>query len=86
MIWIDLVGYLAALTVLATFLHGYDRAAAWACDCKQCPVHLLWHRRTPLSYILLHAVLLPVNIVKFVKLRLQVRRANGRQTRAGSAA
>jgi CRP/FNR family transcriptional regulator, cyclic AMP receptor protein len=33
--------------------------------------------------LFLHAVLLPVNIVKIVRLRLQVRRANGKQTRTG---
>jgi hypothetical protein len=31
----------------------------------------------------LHAVLLPVNIVKIVQLRLQVRRADGKPTKTG---
>jgi hypothetical protein len=33
--------------------------------------------------LLLHAVLLPVNIVKIVRLRPQVRRVDGKQTSAG---
>jgi hypothetical protein len=46
---IDFVGYLAASWRADDALHGYHRAAARACDRKQCPVHRLRHRRAALS-------------------------------------
>jgi CRP/FNR family transcriptional regulator, cyclic AMP receptor protein len=83
MTWIDFVGYLAALTVLATFcmdtivpLRGLAIASNVLFILYGIAGHLY-----PVFF--LHAVLLPVNIVKIVRLRLQVRRANGKQTRTG---
>jgi CRP/FNR family cyclic AMP-dependent transcriptional regulator len=81
MTWIDFVGYLAALTVLATFcmdtivpLRGLAIASNVLFILYGIAGHLY-----PVFF--LHAVLLPVNIVKIVRLRLQVRRANGKQIR-----
>jgi hypothetical protein len=78
MSWIDFVGYLAALTVLATFcmdtivpLRGLAIASNVLFILYGVAGHLY-------PVLLLHAVLLPVNIVKIVQLRLQAR--------AGSAA
>jgi CRP/FNR family cyclic AMP-dependent transcriptional regulator len=83
MTWIDYVGYLAALTVLATFcmdtivpLRGLAIASNVLFILYGIAGHLY-----PVFF--LHAVLLPVNIVKIVQLRLQVRRANGKRTRTG---
>jgi hypothetical protein len=83
MTWIDFVGYLAALTVLVTFcmdtivpLRGLAIASNVLFILYGIAGHLY-----PVFF--LHAVLLPVNIVKIVKLRLQARRANGKQTRMG---
>ena len=49
MSWIDFVGYLAALMVLATFCMDTIVPLRGACDRKQCPIHPLRHRRTALS-------------------------------------
>jgi membrane glycosyltransferase len=83
MSWIDFLGYMAALTVLATFcmdtivpLRGLAIASNVLFILYGIAGHLY-----PVFF--LHAVLLPVNIVKIVQLRLQVRRANGKQTRTG---
>jgi hypothetical protein len=83
MAWIDFVGYLAALTVLATFcmdtivpLRGLAIASNVLFILYGIAGHLY-----PVFF--LHAVLLPVNIVKIVQLRQQARRANGKQTRTG---
>jgi membrane glycosyltransferase len=81
MSWIDFLGYMAALTVLATFcmdtivpLRGLAIASNVLFILYGIAGHLY-----PVFF--LHAVLLPVNIVKIVQLRLQVRRANGKQIR-----
>jgi hypothetical protein len=83
MAWIDFVGYLAALTVLATFcmdtivpLRGLAIASNVLFILYGIAGHLY-----PVFF--LHAVLLPVNIVKIVQLRQHARRANGKQTRTG---
>jgi hypothetical protein len=83
MTWIDFVGYLAALTVLATFcmdtivsLRGLAIASNVLFILYGIAGHLY-----PVFF--LHAILLPVNIVKIVRFRLQVRRANGKQIRTG---
>jgi hypothetical protein len=83
MTWIDFVGYLAALTVLATFcmdtilpLRGLAIASNVLFILYGIAGHLY-----PVFF--LHAILLPVNIVKIVKLRMQVLRANDKQTRTG---
>ena len=81
MTWIDFVGYLAALTVLATFCMDTIvtlRGVAIASNVLFILYGIAGHLY-PVFF--LHAVLLPVNIVKIVNLRLQVRRANGKQTR-----
>jgi hypothetical protein len=81
MTWIDFVGYLAALTVLATFCMDTIvtlRGVAIASNVLFILYGIAGHLY-PVFF--LHAVLLPVNIVKMVNLRLQVRRANGKQTR-----
>jgi len=82
MSWIDFVGYLAALTVLATFCMDAIvplRGLAIASNV----LFILYGIAGQLyPVLLLHAVLLPVNIVKIVRLRLQVQRVHGRQTRA----
>jgi hypothetical protein len=76
MSWIDFVGYLAALTVLATFcmdtivpLRGLAIASNVLFILYGIAGHLY-------PVLLLHAVLLPVNIVKIVRLKLQRRRIN----------
>ena len=73
MSWIDFVGYLAALTVLATFcmdaivpLRGLAIASNILFICYGIVGHLY-------PVLLLHAVLLPINIVKIVRLRPQMR-------------
>jgi hypothetical protein len=83
MTWIDFVGYLAALTVLATFcmdtivpLRGLAIASNVLFILYGIAGHLY-----PVFF--LHAVLLPVNIVKIVKLSLQVRRTSGERARTG---
>jgi hypothetical protein len=83
MSWIDFIGYLAALTVLATFcmdtivpLRGLAIASNVLFILYGIAGHLY-----PVFF--LHAVLLPVNIVKIVQVRLQVRRASAKQTRTG---
>jgi hypothetical protein len=81
MTWIDFVGYLAALTVLATFCMDTIvtlRGVAIASNVLFILYGIAGHLY-PVFF--LHAVLLPVNIVKIVNTRLQVRRANGKQTR-----
>ena len=83
MSWIDFVGYLAALMVLATFCMDTIvplRGLAIASNV----LFILYGIAGQLyPVLLLHAVLLPVNIVKIVRLRLQVRHLNDQQTRAG---
>jgi hypothetical protein len=81
MSWIDFIGYLAALTVLATFcmdtivpLRGLAIASNVLFILYGIAEHLY-----PVFF--LHAALLPINIVKIVQVRLQVRRASGKQTR-----
>ena len=82
MSWIDFVGYLAALMVLATFCMDTIvplRGLAIASNL----LFILYGIAGQLyPVLLLHAVLLPVNIVKVVRLRPQVRRVDGKQTRA----
>ena len=74
MSWIDFVGYLAALTVLATFcmdtivpLRGLAIASNVLFILYGIAGHLY-------PVLLLHSVLLPVNVSKIVQLRLQARR------------
>jgi len=74
MSWIDFVGYLAALTVLATFcmdtivpLRGLAIASNVLFILYGIAGHLY-------PVLLLHSVLLPVNVAKIVQLRLQARR------------
>ena len=74
MSWIDFVGYLAALTVLVTFCMDTIvplRGLAIASN-----VLLIFYGIAGQLYpvLLLHAVLLPINIVKIVQLRLQMRK------------
>jgi CRP/FNR family cyclic AMP-dependent transcriptional regulator len=80
MTWIDFVGYLAALTVLMT-----------SCMDTIVPVRGLAIASNFLFIVygiagqlypvlLLHALLLPINIIKIVRLRLQVRGINARPT------
>ena len=78
--WIDFVGYLAALTVLATFcmdtivpLRGLAIASNVLFILYGVAGHLY-------PVLLLHAVLLPVNIVKIIQLRLQMRKINAKST------
>jgi hypothetical protein len=80
MSWIDFIGYLAALTVLATFcmdtivpLRGLAIASNVLFIVYGISGHLY-------PVLLLHAMLLPVNIVKIVQLRLQVRRVKAPTT------
>jgi hypothetical protein len=83
MSWIDFVGYLAALTVLATFCMDTIvplRGLAIASNV----LFILYGIAGQLyPVLLLHAVLLPVNIVKIVQVRLQVRRIDGTPRNAG---
>jgi hypothetical protein len=86
MSWIDFVGYLAALMVLATFCMDTIvplRGLAIASNL----LFILYGIAGQLyPVLLLHAVLLPVNIVKIVRLRPQARRVDGStQARVGSA-
>ena len=83
MSWIDFIGWLAALTVLATFCVDAIvplRGLAIASN-----VLFIFYGIAGQLYpvLFLHAMLLPVNIVKIVQLRLQVRRADGKSTRTG---
>ena len=78
MTWIDFVGYLAALSVLMTFCMDTIvplRGLAIASN-----VLFIVYGTAGQLYpvLLLHALLLPINIVKIVRLRLQVRRINVR--------
>jgi hypothetical protein len=74
MSWIDFVGYLAALTVLGTFCMDTIvplRGLAIASNV----LFILYGLAGQLYPVLvLHAVLLPINIVKIVQLRLQIRK------------
>jgi hypothetical protein len=83
MSWIDFVGYLAALMVLATFCMDTivpPRGLAIASNV----LFILYGIAGQLyPVLLLHAVLLPVNIAKIVRLRLLVRRGDCKQTGAG---
>jgi hypothetical protein len=83
MSWIDFVGYLAALMVLATFCMDTIvplRGLAIASNV----LFILYGIAGQLyPVLLLHAVLLPVNIAKIVRLRLQVRHVDGKQISAG---
>ncbi len=81
MTWIDFVGYLAALTVLATFCMDTIVTLRGVAIASNVLFILYGIARHLYPVFFLHAVLLPVNIVKIVNLRLQVRRANGKQTR-----
>jgi hypothetical protein len=74
MSWIDFIGYLAALTVLATFcmdtivpLRGLAIASNVLFIFYGIAGHLY-------PVLLLHAALLPINIIKIVQLRLQTRK------------
>jgi hypothetical protein len=74
MSWIDFVGYLAALTVLATFcmdtivpLRGLAIASNVLFILYGIAGHLY-------PVLLLHAVLLPINIVMFFRIRPKMRR------------
>jgi len=74
MSWIDFVGYLAALAVLATFcmdtivpLRGLAIASNVLFILYGIAGHLY-------PVLLLHALLLPINIVKIIQLRLQIRK------------
>ncbi|MBV8289825.1 MAG: YgjV family protein, partial [Hyphomicrobiales bacterium] len=82
MSWIDFVGYLAALMVLATFCMDTIvplRGLAIASNL----LFILYGIAGQLyPVLLLHAVLLPVNIVKIVRLRPQARRVDGKHTSA----
>jgi hypothetical protein len=76
MSWIDFVGYLAALTVLMTFcmdtivpLRGLAIASNILFIIYGIAGHLY-------PVLLLHAVLLPVNVLKIVQLKQTVRRIN----------
>jgi hypothetical protein len=83
MSWIDFVGYLAALTVLVTFCMDTIvplRGLAIASNVLFI-VYGIAGQLYPV--LLLHAVLLPVNIVKIVRLRLQVRHLDDKRRRAG---
>jgi len=76
MSWIDFVGYLAALAVLATFCMDTIiplRGLAIASNVLFILYGIAGHIY---PVLLLHAVLLPVNIVKVVQLKLQTRRIN----------
>jgi hypothetical protein len=81
MSWIDFVGYLAALTVLATFCMDTIvplRGLAIASN-----VLFILYGTSGRLYpvLLLHAVLLPVNVVKIVQLKLTTRgRGTDRQS------
>jgi hypothetical protein len=83
MSWIDFVGYLAALMVLATFCMDTIvplRGLAIASNV----LFILYGIAGQLyPVLLLHAVLLPVNIVKIVRLRPQVPRVDGKRTSTG---
>ena len=86
MSWIDFVGYLAALMVLATFCMDTIvplRGLAIASNL----LFILYGIAGQLyPVLLLHAVLLPVNIVKIVRLRPKCDASTAsRQARAGSA-
>jgi hypothetical protein len=77
MSWIDLVGYLAALTVLATFCMDTIvplRAVAVVSNVLFI-VYGLGEHLYPV--FLLHAVLLPVNILKIAQLRPHARKILG---------
>jgi len=82
MSWIDFVGYLAALMVLTTFCMDTIvplRGLAIASNL----LFILYGIAGQLyPVLLLHAVLLPVNIVKIVRLRPQARRVDGKHTSA----
>jgi hypothetical protein len=82
MSWIDFVGYLAALTVLATFCMDTIVPLRGLAIASNVLFILYGVAGQVYPVLLLHAVLLPVNIVKIVRLRLQVRRVHSKQTRA----
>ena len=49
MSWIDIVGYSAALAVLAAFLHEFDCTTAYRCDPEQRVVRSIWLIGAPVS-------------------------------------
>jgi len=74
MSWIDFIGYLAALSVLATFCMDAFvplRGLAIASNVLFITYGIAGHIY---PVFLLHAVLLPINIRKIVRLRLEARR------------
>ena len=73
MTWIDFVGYLAALTVLTTFCMDTIVPLRGLAIASNVLFIVLRHRRPLYPVLLLHALLLPINVIKIVRLRLQVR-------------
>jgi hypothetical protein len=79
---IDFVGYLAALMVLASCCMDTIVPLRGLAIASNLLFILYRIAGQPYPVLLRHAVLLPVNILKIVRLRPQPRRVNGEQTRA----
>ena len=80
MSWIDYVGFLAALTVLATFCMDTIMPLRGLAIASNVLFILYGVAGQLYPVLLLHAVLLPVNIVKIIQLRLQMRKINAKST------
>ncbi len=78
--WIDLVGYLAALTVLVTFCMNTKMPLRGLAIVSNVLFILYGIGGHLYPVFLLHAVLLPINILKMVQLWPEVRRINGKPT------
>jgi len=79
MSWIDFIGYVAAFTVLATFCMDTFvplRGLAIASNVLFMTYGVAGHIY---PVFLLHAVLLPINVLEIVRLRLEARRITTRQ-------